>query len=396
MLPTKTNPDFHAQLLALQEAGLDVMVGDSTLRVGPIQTRTSERGTTSGELVVLLTRVGDTFGPGPSDHRAWWVSDDVPRNVSGEPLEKMICDPNPSICSDDIESRCCLSWKREHRPYRTYQEQIETYRDRLEKEAQVHRLQRQGIFNHQSRSRLRDANTRATRSGIGHVEAKYRSEKVSIVGCGGTGGYVLDLVAKCDVEEIRIYDPDVIDANTAGRWPGVVEEQAILLGQNKADFLASVYNARVHKNVSGFPQEFTERDVTRLGQYDTVFICIDDGEKRHKLAQALAAQAIRFLDCGIDLHEVEGRLWGSVRVTNWYPKDDVALLNIPARNREEAEYGRNLQIAELNSLNASLAVITWKQQIDVYRNTYGWQCTKFHTETHSVSRLRARHNEVDA
>lgn len=44
--------------------------------------------------------------------------------------------------------------------------------------------------------------------GIGELFTKLEGEVVSVIGTGGTGGYIVDLVAKTPVREIRQFDAD--------------------------------------------------------------------------------------------------------------------------------------------------------------------------------------------
>ena len=78
---------------------------------------------------------------------------------------------------------------------------------------------------------------------------------------------------------------------------------------------------------------------------------------------------------------VDGKLTGNVRVTTSAPggRDGVA-----ARGRiwfssddGENEYARNIQVAELNALNAALAVIKWKKLRGVYHDDAGEQMSVF-------------------
>src|SRR5690606_18288945 len=48
-------------------------------------------------------------------------------------------------------------------------------------------------------------NTASSRAGIDVLNAKLREERLAIVGLGGTGAYVLDFVAKTEVEAIHLF-----------------------------------------------------------------------------------------------------------------------------------------------------------------------------------------------
>ncbi len=63
--------------------------------------------------------------------------------------------------------------------------------------------------------------TASTRAEIGAVTAKLATvKKIAIVGLGGTGSYVLDLVAKTPVREIHLFDGDDFLQHNAFRSPG--------------------------------------------------------------------------------------------------------------------------------------------------------------------------------
>jgi hypothetical protein len=49
--------------------------------------------------------------------------------------------------------------------------------------------------------------TASSRVGIGALASKLEQEVVAIIGLGGTGGYILDFVAKTPVKQIRLFDP---------------------------------------------------------------------------------------------------------------------------------------------------------------------------------------------
>jgi hypothetical protein len=48
--------------------------------------------------------------------------------------------------------------------------------------------------------------TASDRAGIGALSELLAEERVAIIGCGGTGSYIFDLIAKTRVCEIRLID----------------------------------------------------------------------------------------------------------------------------------------------------------------------------------------------
>ena len=62
--------------------------------------------------------------------------------------------------------------------------------------------------------------TASGRVGIGALNERLSTEDVAIIGLGGTGGYILDFVAKTPVRKIRLFDGDEFLQHNAFRAPG--------------------------------------------------------------------------------------------------------------------------------------------------------------------------------
>ena len=228
-----------------------------------------------------------------------------------------------------------------------------------------------------SGNNLVDQETGLTRSGVGDLDALFRSERVAVVGAGGTGGYIVDLVANCNVERIDIYDADVVSQHTQLRWPGIVPRSAVESGANKAEYLAKTYASRTNRNIRGHPIRIDKVSATRLNGCTVVFVAIDNGPSRREVLTALAGFRICFIDCGVDLHRASGTgggpLAASVRVVRSLPSDSSDTLaelirKTPDRDVGEGLYESAIQTAEMNALNATLAVAAWKQNIGFYRD----------------------------
>ena len=63
-------------------------------------------------------------------------------------------------------------------------------------------------------------NTFEARAAIGSVQDRIRDQSIAIIGLGGTGAYVLDLIAKTPVAEIHLLDSDDVDWHNFMRAPG--------------------------------------------------------------------------------------------------------------------------------------------------------------------------------
>jgi hypothetical protein len=81
---------------------------------------------------------------------------------------------------------------------------------------------------------------------------------------------------------------------------------------------------------------------------------------------SLRERGIPFIDVGMSLREGEAGLTGIAKVTAYMPSSDVALPTREAVAPGEDDYSSNIQVADLNALNAILAVIRWKRHLAFY------------------------------
>ena len=95
---------------------------------------------------------------------------------------------------------------------------------------------------------------------------------------------------------------------------------------------------------------------------DFVFLALTDGAAKKVIIDALDQYNVSFTDCGMGVYKVDDALAGQVRVTTSTPGHRVeARRHIALSDGEQDEYSQNIQIAELNSLNATIAVMRWKK-----------------------------------
>jgi hypothetical protein len=126
--------------------------------------------------------------------------------------------------------------------------------------------------------------TAATKAGIVAANRKLEGPKIAIVGAGGTGGYVLDFVAKTPVAEIHLFDHDVFLNHNAYRCPGAPSLDDLSKKQMKVDFLASVYS-RMRKRIIPHNYFIDERTIEQLKEMSFVFFCIDKGTGTGAMAE---------------------------------------------------------------------------------------------------------------
>jgi ThiF family len=209
-------------------------------------------------------------------------------------------------------------------------------------------------------------NTNASRAKITGLDIKFAGQRVAIIGLGGTGVYVLDALAKCPIPEIHLFDRDLYYMHNAYRSPGATSLDTLDRAQRKVDYYAELYG-KMHKGIFAHPDYITPDNLERLLEMSQVFICIDKPEVKQFLLPFLMKNQIPFIDVGMGLHLVNNTIIGTLRVTTGRPgMYDHLSKRISIVEDEDNEYNANIQIAELNGLNAFFAVVQWKKMLGVY------------------------------
>ena len=203
--------------------------------------------------------------------------------------------------------------------------------------------------------------TLTTRAEITDLAAKLKDDVIAIIGLGGTGAHVLDFIAKTPVREIRAFDLDPFHVHNAFRSPGRLEPSE--LGKPKAN----VYGCRYSNFRKGLTVTPTFIDASCHDEMDGItfaFVCVDKGSSRAGIFDLLISRGIPFIDVGMGLNRKRGSINGLLRTT-YYSADDGQLVRekelAPLSDDPDDIYRTNIQISELNSLNACLAVIRFKQ-----------------------------------
>lgn len=213
--------------------------------------------------------------------------------------------------------------------------------------------------------------TLTSRAEIGDLAARFKNEVVAIIGLGGTGAYVLDFFVKTPVKQIRGFDGDAYHVHNAYRSPGRLEEKE--LSQGKAD----VYRSRYENFREGVHLVRKYIDRSCAADFEGVtfaFVCVDKGSARAEIFELLLGLGIPFIDVGMGLTRNADALTGMMRATYYSTADGrkVQQMGLAEMSDDPNDvYRQNIQIAELNALNAALAVIRYKQIRGFYANDNG-------------------------
>jgi hypothetical protein len=362
-----------SDLKRLRDEGYEVEVRSGHLLVTHVPYVNSAREIKYGALVSELSLAGDVT-TAPGTHVAHFVGE-YPSHQNGTPIERIRNQSARTRLAQDLEIDHTFSSKPTPTGrYADYYEKVTTYVAIITSPAQAidpnvtaktFRL----IEADEDDSVFRYIDTASSRAGIGAVNAKLEGGRVAIVGLGGTGSYVLDFVAKTPVREIHLFDGDAFLQHNAFRSPGAPSVEELREQPFKAAYWSDRYS-RMRRGIVAHDGYIDASNVGDLAAMEFVFLCLDKGPVKRLIIQALEAAGVGFVDVGMGVYLSGDALGGIVRVTTSTP-DQREHVHEKRRisygeGEDHNEYARNIQIAELNALNAALAVIKWKKLCGFY------------------------------
>ncbi len=355
-------------LKRLVEDGYELEVRSGHLLLHHVPYVSADRKVKFGILVSELSLAGEGTTR-PETHVAMFVGE-MPCDEHGNLLESIF----HSAKHRDLGGGLAINFSFSSKPpegYSDYYHKMTTYEAIISGPAQqldplatartfevLESVEEESVFHY--------ADTASSRAGIGAMTDKLRIGPVGIVGLGGTGSYILDLVAKTPVSEIHLFDSDLLGQHNAFRSPGAPSVEVLRARPSKVEYFQGIYSD-MRRDISVHPQ-VDEESVESLHGMEFVFIAIDKGSARQLIADRLEEWGIPFIDVGMGVVESDGSLLGQLRVS--FSTEASRALVHPTLPRSEAdldaEYARNIQIADLNALNAALAVIRWKKFLGFY------------------------------
>lgn len=231
----------------------------------------------------------------------------------------------------------------------------------------------------------------SSRANINQLNAKFKGQKIGIIGLGGTGSYILDLVAKTPVNEILLFDCDVFLQHNAFRAPGASSIETLNKQMKKVDYFAAIYS-QMRRGIKPHPVNVTEENIELLNGLSYVFVCIDSNSARSMIISKLKQYGVTFIDVGLGVNVAEENLVGTLRVTVGTPlKYDHIPNRIGTEAIDDNEYSTNIQIADLNAFNALMAVNKWKKLCGFYQDL-----KEEHHSTYTINTAQLIHEDHTA
>lgn len=368
-----TNLDPH--LKRLVDEGFEIEVRNSHLVVRNVPHVTIDGALARGALTCALSLDGIGLTSMPQADHTMYFAGSTPCHRNGDPMRNIINSSSRQMFGD-MEVDHYLSSKPEvtHR-YENIYDKVVAY---------------EGLIGGAARSLDRTANARtqaktmvaaddspfaipdsaSARYRIGGVNRKLMG-RVAIIGLGGTGSYVLDLLAKTWVTEIHLYDGDQLLNHNLFRSSGAPDIDLLRDFPFKVDYYAQVYG-RMHRGITPHAVKLASANVDELARFDFVFVCVDRGSSRREIAEGLLRLGIPFVDTGIGVGLEEDAMDGCARATFIQPgtrwTEVQRLLPFGDDSDEDDVYRTDIQIAAVNSLNANMAILRWKRWANYFRD----------------------------
>ena len=375
----------NQDLKKLRDEGYEIEVRSTYLLVRNVPYVNGQREIKRGTLISTLQLAGDQTVR-PSDHVALFAGEH-PCNKDGTEISQIKhSSPNQGIGPDLVANHSFSN--KPPTGYADYYEKMSRYIQVISAPAQsiepsVSARTFKVVESSEEDSPFSYLDTASSRAGIRAISDKLIGHKVGVIGLGGTGAYVLDLIAKTPVKEIHLFDGDVFYSHNAFRSPGAASLEELRKAPKKVHYYAEIYQ-RMHRGVIPHDIYVTAATTEYLGGLTFVFLCLDKNEVKRPIVEHLEMLKVSFIDVGMGVLALDDMqvLIGDLRVTTSVAeKRDHFRRRVSFSDDEDAgEYARNIQIADLNALNAALAVVKWKKLMGFYQDL-----EREHHSTYSVN-----------
>lgn len=382
-----------SDLMRLREEGYEIEIRANYLILRNVPYLNASKQVRFGILVSELTLAGDQTRK-PSTHVMHFAGE-FPCGKDGVQIVQIHNQSNETLLGPELSIQHTFSSKPSG-GYADYYEKMTTYYAIIsspahsvdptlaeKNETVIAPISEDSVFHY--------ADTASSRAGINVASQKLAADRIAIVGLGGTGSYVLDLIAKTPATEIHLFDGDRFRQHNAFRSPGAPSIETLRTDPMKVDYFQNLYS-KMRKRIFAHPKFIDERNVKELTRFDFVFVCLDKGAPRRLIIEALEAAGIPFIDVGMGIRMVDDALIGVLRVTTCTAnKSDHIAGRVPFVDVVGGDYSTNIQIADLNSLNAALAVVKWKKIRRFYLDL-----DREHTSTYTIDGNSLVNEDQDA
>lgn len=377
-------------LKQLRDEGYEVEIYGGYLIIHHIPYLNSQREIKYGKLICALC-LNNNITIQPNNH-VMGFQGDYPCNKDGSIITAIKhTNPNQKISSEYV-----MNYTFSNKPpggYPNYYEKVKRYTEIISAPAvstnqSVTAKTFKAIPDKELNGVFKYIDTNSSRANISIINDKFQEQNIGIIGLGGTGSYILDFVSKTPVRSINLFDGDVFLQHNAFRSPGAAHIDVFNSNVKKTEYLKEIYS-NMHNKIVSNPYYITDENVKVLQDLSYVFICVDKSSIRNMIIKNLIQFGVPFFDVGLGISIAEENLVGTIRITTGTGDfHEHISKHIGTEDIEDENYATNIQIADLNALNALLAVIKWKKMSGFYQDLK----LEHHT-TYSINTSQLLHDD---
>lgn len=209
----------------------------------------------------------------------------------------------------------------------------------------------------------------SARAGTTKLASVFRREVIAHIGLGGTGAYILDHATKTPVLRNHLIDGDRQYPHNAYRSPGTPSLEEMQPPPFKVEYHAARYG-RMKRNIVPHPTKLSALNMELLDGVTFAFLAIDACPEKAVIVSKLERRDLPFVDVGMGLHMSSNGIGGTLRAVLSTRENRASVRpHIPLDpGGPENIYANNIQISDLNSQNADMAVQLWKGFRGFYAN----------------------------
>lgn len=185
------------------------------------------------------------------------------------------------------------------------------------------------FFDSQKNNEVLEAQVRTAQAFGEATTSQLGGLTIGVVGCSGTGSWVIEQLVRLGVGHLILVDPDLVERKNLNR----IVNSSLSHAQNrefKVDALAKVLDKHgTGTSITTYPELIFKREVSdALGACDILFGCVDSVEGRDFLNRIATFYSVPYFDLGVRL-DADGR--GGVSnvsaVVNYLIPDGSSLLS---------------------------------------------------------------------
>lgn len=376
--------DRSPELKKLRDEGYDVSTPDGYLVLRDVPYLNAKREIRRGVLIAALKLTNDVAQP-PDDHQVKFVGEH-PCNEDGSRIHGLGSSESPVTVAGftanwnfSCKPKPAEKYDGFHHKMTHYVAKISGPAQAVDPSATAQTFRPHAPDEEDSVFLYED--TASSRADIVEINNRVKNLRIGIVGLGGTGSYVLDLVSKSPVKEIHLFDGDIFEQHNAFRAPGAASGSELEEKLPKVEYYARIYQ-KMRRGIVPHPAMMDPKTLEKLAGLDFVFLCME-GKGKRVVVEKLEALGLPFIDVGMGVVIKAGKLRGQLRTTTSTPtKRDHVYANkrIAFATAEGVnEYDKNIQIVVFNAINATQAVLKWLKLFGVVDDDGGEHSSVFVT-----------------